>query len=220
MNRFVDQYLPSHLVGYPAVSVPRWRTQIVQSDSGDEQVNQRWAHPLHKYTLPEAVHSHATFEAVHDHWMAMRGPAYTWPWRDPLDFASTALTRADSAPSISSSDQVIGTGDGATTRFQLIKTYSRGAQSYSRTIYLPVVSSVLVGVGGGLPGDWSVSRQGGVVTFTDAPSLGAAITAGFLFDVEVHFESDDMFEGLMKTYAATGHGDLSLIEARSLRDAL
>ena len=37
---------------------------------------------------------------------------------------------------------------------------------------------------------WSVSTTTGVVTFTTAPALGVAISAGFEFDVPVRFDTD------------------------------
>src|SRR5690554_6598753 len=132
MSRFVDEYPPSGFRGFPCISSPRWSTSIVAVDSGAEQANQRWEHPLHRFTLPEAVRDHATFEAVRDHWLVMRGPAPTWPFRDPLDFASRALPAANVAPTVTSTDQTLGTGDGATRKFQLVKTYTRGSHSYTR----------------------------------------------------------------------------------------
>lgn len=218
-DRFIDEYAPPEMPGFPCLSSPRWSTAITQVDSGAEQANQRWAHPLYRYTLPEAVRDHTVFEAVRDHWLAMRGPAYTWPFRDPLDFASAALTAPNLVPTISSTDQVIGTGDGKATEFQLVKQYARGSQIYSRRIHLPIVSSVLVSLNGvpqpiGSPPAWIVSRPDGVITFAEAPAFGAVIRAGFLFDVEVRFESDDAFDGIVRSYQVSGFADLTLVEVR------
>ncbi len=220
MTRFIDEYSPSAMPGYPCHSSPRWSTGIVQVDSGAEQVNQRWVHPLHRFVLPNAVRNHAVFEGVKDHWMAMRGPAYTWPFRDPLDFASKALSAANSAPTVTRTDQSIGTGDGVTTTFQLTKAYTRGPQTYSRNIHLPRTSSVLVGIDGADPTTlspaitWSVSRPGGVITFNTAPANGTAITAGFLFDVEVRFADDNAFDGIVQSFEVSGFADIELVEVR------
>ena len=220
MSRFVDEYAPPEMPGYPCISSPRWSTALVQVDSGAEQANQRWAHPLYRYTLPEAIREHSVFEAVRDHWLAMRGPAHTWPFRDPLDFASRALPAPNVAPQITALDQVLGIGNGARTQFQLVKAYTRGAQTYSRKIHLPVVDSVLVSVDG-TPTDafspplaWTVSRPGGVVQFAVPPAPGQIVRAGFLFDVEVRFESDDAFDGIVRTYQVSGFADVTLVEVR------
>lgn len=224
MTRFVDEYLPAAVPGYPATSSPRWSTDIVRVHSGAEQANQRWAHPLHSYTLPEAVREWETVEALRKHWMAMRGPAHTWPWRDPLDFASVDLLAPNQEPTVSGTDQQIGISDGATVAYQLVKRYTAGAQTYTRNIYLPRTASVLVTVNGFDPAldspplPWTVTRYGGVVTFGSAPPLGAIIRAGFLFDVEVRFESDDALDSVLRTFNAGGFGDLSFVEVRPCDD--
>lgn len=219
-DRFVDVYMDAEVPGYPCMSTPRWSTAIVAVDSGAEQVNQRWEHPLHRFTLPDAIREHSTYELLHDHWMVMRGPAYTWPFRDPLDFASVGLELANTVPTISMLDQVCGTGDGATMIFQLKKTYSRGSQTYTRIITHPIVSTAVVSVAGVNPATlsppmtYTVSRTTGEITFSYAPAPGQIIRAGYLFDVEVRFESDDSFDGIVKTFSVSGFADLTLIEIR------
>lgn len=213
-DRFKDVYLVADFLGTPCISSPRWSTDLVMVDSGAERVNQRWAHPLHTYTLPQAIRNHNDIEAVHDHWMVMRGPLYTWPFRDPLDFASVALELPNVEPTISATDQSIGTGDGLTQAFQLKKTYTRGAQTYTRNIYLPIESSLIVALDGTPTVAFSTDRETGIITFTAPPSPGVAITAGFYFDVPVRFESDDAFGGIVQTYNVSGVADLTLVEVR------
>lgn len=219
-GRFKDELLPGDIPGFPCISSPRWSTAIVQVDSGTEQVNQRWQHPLHRFTLPDAIREHSTFEDVHNHWLVMRGPLFTFPFRDPLDFASTELVRPNIDPGVSGTDQVIGTGDGVTRAFQLVKTYTVGAQTYQRDIIHPVTGSVVVTIDGVDPAvlspdiSWTVSRTTGIVTFDIAPNPGAVIRAGYLFDVEVRFESDTAFDGIVQTYGVSGYADITLIEVR------
>jgi len=221
MTRFVDVYMPAEVPGYPCNSEPRFSTTIVTVDSGAEQANRNWQHPLWRYNLPEAVRHWQVVEALKKHWLVMGGPAQTWPFRDPFDFASVDLLMVpmQSTPAIGMLDQVIGTGDGAKTQFSLVKAYDRyGATSYSRPITLPVVSSVRVSVNGAdVSGSnpWTVSRPGGVVTFTTAPAPGQVVRAGFLFDVEVRFEADDSFAAMVRAFNAAGFADLALIGVRS-----
>jgi len=220
MSRFLDLYLDRCVPGYPCMSSPRWSTSITHSDSGAEQANQRWEHPLHRYTLPEAVRDHDVYEAVRDHWLIMRGPLRSFPFRDPLDFASRALDRPNHAPSITFSDQVLGTGDGIEVEFQLVKKYTRGAESYTRNIVHPILSTVLVSVDNADPASlpdpltYTVDRSTGLVTFDGPPTPGAVVRAGFLYDVEVRFESDESFDGLLHDYGVSGFADLVLIEIR------
>lgn len=217
MARFVDQYAPLEMNSFGWVSAPLFSTQITQADSGAEQANRRWRHPLRKFICPEGVREHDVFEALKAHWLVMGGPAHTWPIRDPTDFASADLEAMNEEPAITNMDQVLGTADGVRTQFQLLKTYARGSQTYAREIHLPVTSSVVVSVNGvnvASPGNWSVSRYGGVVTFNAAPTAGHVVRAGFFFDCEVRFESDDTFEGVVRSYHVAGFADVPLVEVR------
>ncbi|CTQ34413.1 hypothetical protein JAN5088_03209 [Jannaschia rubra] len=86
---------------------------------------------------------------------------------------------------------MIGTGDGTMTAFHLVKRYTSGAQSWTRTIAKPVTGSVRIAVGGvEQPSGWSVDTTTGLVNFDTAPGSGVAITASFEFDVPVRFDSD------------------------------
>lgn len=215
MSRFVDEYLPDCVAGYPVYASPRFSTDIAVVDSGREQVNRRWMHPLHRYTLPEVVRSMQIFNAVRAHWFVMGGPAKIFPFRDPFDFASVDLESPTEVPVISVNDQVLGVGDGLRVDFQIIKEYVSGTSTYARDIYLPVTSSVIVAVNGiQLMSDWSVDRESGVITFAVAPDEDDIISCGFLFDVSVRFEADDSFDAICQTFGLGGYSDLTLLETR------
>jgi hypothetical protein len=103
------QYMPAKVPGYPCVSSPRFNTTIQVSFGGNEESNQNWEHPLHRFILPEAAgRDWQVIEALGKHWKIMRGPHRTFPWRDPLDFASCDLRVPDHVPVISATDQVLG----------------------------------------------------------------------------------------------------------------
>lgn len=220
MARFIDEYIPDEVPGYPCISAPRWSTDLTIVDSGNEKVNQRWEHPLHSYILPDAIRKHVTYEALHNHWMITRGPLKTFPFRDPLDFASVGLTSPNTVPSISNVDQPIGVGDGITKIFQLVKTYTVGSETYTRNIYHPVVDTVVLSLDGLDPEVlspaffWSIDRLTGLIAFDVAPEPGMVLKGGYLFDVEVRFDSDDAFEGMVKTYGVSGFANLELTEVR------
>ncbi len=220
MTRFVDQYLPTCVAGYPCYSMPRWSTSLVNVDSGAEDANQRWENPLHKFVLPEAVRDMDLFNAVRNHWLAMRGPFHTWPWRDPLDFASVALTKPNVVPSVSDTDQELGVGDNYEDSFQLYRTYTSGDQTYRRKITLPVLDTILIGATPDsdtptwtLP-PYTISRPGGVVQFAEPIPEGVVLSWGGLFDVPVRFEADDSFDGIVKSLGVAGYSDLTFIEVR------
>ena len=88
----------------------------------------------------------------------------------------------------------LGQGDGGTTIFQLAKTYGSGVAPYRRAIAKPVGGSVRVAVGGTeLPlSAFTCDVTTGLVTLAAAPAPGAAVTAGFGFDVPVRFDTDSL----------------------------
>ena len=221
MGGFIDQYMPPEVPGYPCVSAPRTKTSIQVTAGGNERRNQEWEHPLFRFNLPEAPgREWKVIEGIKNHWMAMRGPFHSWPFTDPLDKASVALLKANEKDEsvllrITATDQLIGTGDGFTDKFGLVKTYTVGSETYTRRIHLPVLDTVKVGVAGAEQATgFTVTRPGGVVQFDAPPANGSQITAGFLFDVEVRFENDDVFEGIVRTYEVGGFAGLDLIEVR------
>lgn len=223
-EEFLDIYLDDLIAGFPCYSSPRFSTSIAASFSGSESRNRNWMHPLRNFRLPEAVREHPQYEAIQDHWLIMGGPERSFPFTDPLDFASVPLQLPNVVPDLSATDQAIGTGDGTTRTFQLQKTYEREGSTYTRPIYLPHEDTVLVAIDGlppedvpvedGGPYSWTITRPGGVITFTPAPAAGLAITAGYLFDVAVRFEADDSFDGIVQSYQVSGFSDLSFVEVR------
>lgn len=224
--RFVDKYMGRRIQGWPVEVVPMFSTQLATVDSGSEVANRRWMDPLREISIPQGVRDHPTFETLKLQWMVMGGPAQTWPWRDPTDFASVELTEPNEVPVTSLTDQPLGIGDGFTTRFQLTKRYDLGSPStpYDREIRFPVVNTIEIGVDGLAPGDYSppltatVTRYGGYVDFNTAPPANAVLTWGGLFDIQVRFQSDDTFRGIMRTVAVSGFGDIPLQEVRFCED--
>lgn len=215
---FLDIYMPEEIPGYPCVSAPRTNTSIQVSAGGGEHRNQNWEHPLHTFIMPEGIRAWSAVQSLGKMWKITAGPFYSFAWRDPLDFSSGDLDvpnpEVDPVPTMT--DQFVGFGTGFTDSFQLIKTYSYGSEEYDRDIHLPVLATVVVADNGVLVSDslYTVSRPGGIITFDTPPANGRSITAGFLFDCEVRFESDDAFEGILRTWQAGGFSDLTLIEVR------
>ncbi len=226
---FIDSYLPEKIRGYPFVSTPRWSTAITQAFNGDERRNQNWVHPLHRFSAPEVVTCQEQIEDIRDAWLALAGPAHSFAFRDPMDFASRRLAQADRVPSLLlPPDQYLGVrdgqvyaravGDGLQTEFQLMKEYTFANVTYRRPIYLPQVGTILLGLNGSPvdPGDYftEIDRIGGKVRFDPAPQLGAVLTWGGLFDVECRFEGDDAFDAIVRSYGVAGAADLSFVELR------
>ncbi|HEV7344788.1 MAG TPA: DUF2460 domain-containing protein [Devosia sp.] len=163
---------------------PERRTDVVTLANGGEQRNGRWFHSRRRYNAGYGIKSHADMAAVLAFFEERRGRLHGFLWRDGLDFSS-----GGAAPT--AIDQVIGSGDGSTTTFQLVKHYGATFDPYLRPITRPVSGSVRVAVAGvELVSGWTVDLTSGVVGFTTPPAAGAAVTAGFLFDVPVRFDTD------------------------------
>lgn len=213
---FLDQYLPAKVLGVGFISAPRTNTSIQVTFGGNERRNRNWEHPLHYFTAPEATREWAVTQGLIKHWRITAGPWLSFPLRDPLDFASRDLVKPNLVPTVAMADQALGTADGFTDSFQLKKRYTVGGENYDRDIHLPVLASVLIADNGVLvpSSDYAVTRPGGVVTFDTPPANGHALTAGYLFDVEVRFESDDQLEQVMRATKVAGFSDLTLVEVR------
>jgi len=165
---------------------PERVTEVVQLASGAEERNTPHYSSRRRYDAGYGIATLDDMHAVIAFFEARRGRLYGFRFRDPFDFRSCPPLRAP-APS----DQVLGLGYGQQTDFPLIKTYSSGAQAYTRRIHKPVAGSVRVAVAGTEQTDgWSVDTTTGIVTFTEPPGEGAEVTAGFEFDVPVRFDTD------------------------------
>jgi uncharacterized protein (TIGR02217 family) len=165
---------------------PERRTQIVELASGDEERNASWANSRRRYDVAYGIRRADDLAAVVAFFEARNGRLHGFRFKDWGDHKS-CLPSQSPGPT----DQAIGTGDGATTAFQLVKRYASGSQTWVRTITKPVTSTVRIALDGAEQlGGWSVDTTTGVVTFDSAPAEGVAITAGFAFDVPVRFNTD------------------------------
>lgn len=167
---------------------PTRRTDIVTLASGQEHRNARWAHSRRRYDAGYGVKTAASLAGVIAFFEERRGRLIGFRWRDPLDFRSCGPGQA-----VSPLDQPLGSGDGARSAFQLIKTYGAGAAAYGRPIRKPVAGSVRVAVAGVelSAADFACDPTTGIVTMAPPPT-GAQVTAGFEFDVPVRFDADEL----------------------------
>lgn len=167
---------------------PSRRTQIVELASGDEERNASWANSRRRYDVSYGIRRADDLAAVVSFFEARNGRLHGFRFKDWSDYKS-GLPSAVPAPT----DHLIGTGTGAQTAFQLVKRYASGSQSWTRTITKPVAGTVRVAVNGvEATSGWSIDNATGIVTFAAAPANGAAVRAGFEFDVPVRFDSDAM----------------------------
>lgn len=200
-------------LAFGALGGPERKTDIVTLASGFEERNTSWANSRRSYNAGFALATLADLHEVIGFFEARMGRLYGFRFRDALDYASSA-PGVTPAPA----DQAIGTGDGATTAFQLVKTYTSGSTNYTRTITKPVLGTVRVAVAGTektIGTDFTLDTMTGIVTFLSGhvPGAGAAITAGFEFDVPVRFDTDKL-EINLAAFEAGDIPNIPLVEVR------
>jgi uncharacterized protein (TIGR02217 family) len=182
---------------------PERRTDIVVLGSGHEERNQRWADSRRRYEAGYGVKSLDDLQAVIAFFEERRGRLHGFRWKDHADYKSCVFTAVPTAE-----DQPIGTGDGATVDFRLIKRYGASFAPWLREITKPVIGTVKLGVGGApqIEGaDYFLDYGTGIVTFDagSTPGVGAAVTAGFEFDVPVRFDTDRLTVNLDQVSAGS-----------------
>lgn len=206
-----------HEVRFPApLSVgssggPERRTEIVELRSGFEERNSPWAHSRRRYDAGLGVRSLDDLAEVIAFFEARSGQLHGFRWKDWTDFKSCLPSAVPGA-----FDQRIGTGDGETRAFALTKLYGSGPAEYRRPIAKPVDGTVRVGRAGvalAAGAGHSVDHVEGRVIFQAAPAAGAAITAGFEFDVPVRFDADRIAASLAG-FAAGEIPSIPVVEVR------
>lgn len=204
MLAFADVDFPI-AIGAEASAAPGFSTSIVTSASGHEQRNANWQQARLRFDAGPGVRSDAELGELIAFFRARRGSAVGFRFRDPFDHSSNGMTAGPTA-----NDQLLGTGDGAQTRYPLVKIYGEGER---RRITRPVAGTVIVAVNDDeQPSGWRIEPLG-VVQFDNPPEAGAEVRAGFLFDTPVRF-SEDRLDINRASFLAGEAPSVPLIEIR------
>lgn len=187
---------------------PERLTDVVTLGSGREERNARWADSRRRYDAGYGVKSFDGLAQIVAFFEERRGRLHGFRFRDRLDQSSAAPAAA-----IAPTNQSLGTGDGTTKVFQLRKTYGSGATAYVRAIRKPVAGTTRCAVAGIETTAFTLDATTGLVTFATAPPAGAAVTAGFRFDVPVRFDTDRLDVNL-GGFAAGSIPSIPLVEIR------
>lgn len=196
---FVEVQFPAD-IAYGSSGGPEYATDIVASQSGYEQRNVNWEQARARYNVAHGVKTKAQLDALIAFFRARKGRAHGFRFKDWTDYQATT--------------EALGTGDGVTTQFQLVKRYVSGAVTELRTITKPVSGTVQIYKNAVLQSSGvSVNTTTGIVTFTVAPTIGQAITATYQFDVPVRFDTDKLSASL-DAYGIHSWLDIPLVEVR------
>jgi uncharacterized protein (TIGR02217 family) len=206
---FHEVRLPTRLAFGSTGGVER-RTEVVQLASGFERRSTPWAHGRRRWLIGAGVRSLDDMAELLAFFEARRGRLFGFRFKDFADWKSC---RPGGTPS--AADQTIGTGDGVRTQFQLSKSYGAGDHAAVRTIAKPVAGSIRVAVAGAELAStaFEVDAGRGAVSLNAAPPSGAAVTAGFAFDVPVRFDSDRL-DVTLEGFEAGRIAAVPLIEIR------
>ncbi len=179
LSQFHEVNLPMPLA-LAASGGPERRVEVVPLAGGGEARNAVWAGSRRRWDVGSAVTDFTTLQSLIAFFEARGGRLHGFRFRDRLDDRSGPPGAA-----VTPLDQVIGAGDGETASFALVKAYG----DWQRRIWKPVAGSVRVAVDGTEVAA-SVDIVTGIVTLAEAPAEGAAVTAGFVFDCPVRFDTD------------------------------
>lgn len=166
-ERFPQEMMPGALI------TPEWKTDIVSYGNGTQFRDAAWLYPLHTIQFNRAEKKEVITTILDWHRNA-RGAFKDFLFKVPFDFTSNA----DGVSSPDLADQVIGSGDGSTTDFQLIKNYAAGGDVFARLIQRPLAATVVVGINGVesvKDKDWTLGLNG-LVQFIDKTGAITNIT--------------------------------------------
>lgn len=198
-------------VSFGATAGPERRVEIVALTSGRERRNLRFANSRRRYDAGTGVRSLDDLYDVLAFFEARRGPLHAFRFRDPFDMKSCRPDGGTAA-----GDQALGTGNGTASRFALVKVYGTGADAYARPVRKPVSGTLTVAVNGvvkTVESQFAFDGAAGEVVFQAGhiPPAGAAVTAGYEFDVPVRFDAERL-EASLTAFKAGQIPAIPLIE--------
>lgn len=172
---FLDVTFPGHeITALAAEDIDT--TEIIATVNGRESRNSSQRKLRRRYDLSAIEITRDQAQSIYDFFHVVGGRKRSFRFRDYRHFAVTSGN--------------IGTGDGATTTFQLRSAHTFGGVTVYRDETKPratpaiYVNAVLQSSG------VSTSLATGLATFTVAPAAAAVITATFEFDVCARFEQE------------------------------
>ena len=188
---FVDESFPLGISLGASVRVEK-RSQVTRLLNGAESRNAIWKGTRRHFDVGTGLRSAADLHRVLSFFEKVGGRLCGFRFRDPMDHKSCAFDQTPTA-----TDVAIGTGDGTTTSFQLIKQVGAAGVQWQRKISKPVAGTVSLAVDGQpktIGSDVLLDPLTGTLEFQAGhiPTSNQVITAGFLFDTPARFENDQL----------------------------
>jgi uncharacterized protein (TIGR02217 family) len=216
-------------IQYRRVGGPGFSTTVNTSFAGAESRNKNWSLARAEWTAsiitPAAdqrptMNQQQFIDALNAFFLNVSGRGDSFRLFDHVDNKATGA--------------ILGTGNGTLAVFQLVKTYSIGGRTYTRTIYKPITPDIanyqgvalaqtVVPYFNGTPvagGAWTVDATTGLVTFAPVPGAGVVVSADCQFHFPVRFDTDKLPIQVEESDVAGGNPIISvnsfkLVETRA-----
>lgn len=200
-----------------ALGGPGFKTNVVTSDSGDEQRNQEWTQTRGEWDISFGVLRmeddglvQLAVEEIRDFYYMRRGALRSFLFKDWSDYKI-----GDPVNPTSGTAQVIADGDDTTGPFQIIKRYSDGiAPDYDREIKKPITATLTVYRDSTElfdPADYSIDSLGQITLVSALSSTGGAGPGGVEqlkvnteYNVPVRFDENDEVLRISVIWAQAG----------------
>lgn len=186
---FDEILFPTNISRGSRASLQQRHTNLELS-SGEVSSIARWPNALWSFDVGFGIRAHRTFEdvrAITDFYLRRGAQSNGFRFENPKE----NTTAADGLSAPDDEDEIIGYGDGSTTTFQLVKTYTDSLGTTTRTITKPKSATTVVAIDGVAQSvGWTVDTSSGQITFSSAPAGGGSpevITAGCRFDLPCMF---------------------------------
>ena len=137
-------------ISYGSRGGPRFMTDVVELDSGQEVRNINWAKSRARYDVSYGIRDMNQLLTLTEFFYARSGKAHGFRYKDWADYVAT---------------QEVVVQTGAPT-VQLIKTYTSGPRNYVRVITKPVTGTVTMRRGGSSFTAFTLDVTTGIVTLT------------------------------------------------------
>ena len=181
-------------VAYGFQAVPGYNTLVVELDNGKEARNANWTRAKRKYSAMYQNFTPAEFAILLATFHAVCGRAYGFRFKDHTDFEVTA--------------GALGNTPGANSDpVQLVKVYTFGAQTKTRTITKPNSAGFTL-YQNGIAKAGTLDTATGLFTPSTAWTAALPLTWTGTFDVPVRFASDEMPSSYETVNAITTSAEL------------
>ena len=210
-----------------ALGGPRFKTTVLELESGFEQRNIDWSRVRGEWDIGYGLllkveeSSFCTdLDELQNFFYARQGRAFSFRFKDFADFEIGDPTDSTTAAATA---QSIGTGNGSQTVFQIFKRYTSGIFdtgsvpiTYDKSINKIVAGSEFVFVNAVLqtsPGDYSLNDETGELTFTSAVPDTEDVSIACLYDNHVRFDTDQLSLN-MEVFNAGSWPNIPIVEVR------